>query len=495
MVRFGRRARRIKWANTLGFFAVVIGIAYLGLTLSLFTGFLVSTESFYTSSGFQTRQPGEFVWSPEQQGLLTSVKLTGYIEGGGAVKVFLRSGERTFLVLDSSLLPGMNLTASEGQEVNEATPPVENLTANGGGGITASIIEDASQNLTQENITEGNLTMNGTVTPGILENQTSNETGSESQENATENVTIPPESPENPTMQNETIPVLRFEDACVETCSLPELNESVYTLAFEIEDGTVLYVESIRYSVLRYEKPANLPPAGHVPDQTVEAGQTLTINLSSYFSDPEDDPLSFAVDSPLNSSIDVDTLSVTPSQEGNFTTTVSASDGISMVFSSFWVFVLSSNITELNATNETETAPSTVFCSGCPDCSEKLRSSPPGSIILLDSDISGSGNCIEFSGAFDLTLDCRGHRITGEGSGCGILLAGSRENLLKNCMIEGFHAGVYLDRLSRGNVLVSLGVSGNAYGISLFSSTSNALEAIEGRIRVSSSSRNAISCI
>lgn len=478
MVRFGRHERRIRWGNTLAFFAVVIGMAYLGLTLSGFTGLLLSTESFYTSSGFQASQSGDFVWSPEQEGFLTSVKLTGYIEGNGSVKVLLRSGEKTFLVLDSSLLPGMNFTAP----VNETTPSQENTTLNesvtanetGMGGITGNLIEEnVSQNLTEP--------LNVTQQPA-----------NESQENGTGNVTTP-EIPENQTIQNQTF---SFEDICIETCTLPELNESSYSLTFEIENGTVLYIESIRYSILRYETAVNLPPTGQIPDQTAVVNQTLAINLSQYFSDPDDDTLAYSVDSPINDSlIDAGILAITPSQEGNFSLTVSATDGNSMIFSSFWLFVLPSNITELNLTNVTQPLPANLSCSGCSDCSEKLQSSPPGSYVFLDSDISGSGNCIQFSGVVNLTFDCRGHKITGQDSaGCGILFSSSMESLLKNCIVEGFYAGVYLDRQSTSNRIFSIGVSGNTYGVSLFSSTQNELQGIDGKIRVSGSSRNAIRC-
>jgi hypothetical protein len=511
MVRFGRHERRIKWGNTLAFFALVIGLACLGLSLSGFTGFLVSTESFYTSSGFEASQSGDFVWSPEHEGLLTSVKLTGYIEGNGSVKVFLRSGSGTFLILDSSLLPGGNLTApanetSQAEQVGEnatvernetgqnetgqmETTPEQNQTTGNGS------VQNETPHMPQGNITlDNNATANETGT-GITGNLMAddNQNLTEPAENASENVTVPPPETTNQT-RNETVWMLRFEDICVETCTLPALNESSYTLAFEIENGTVLHIESLRYSLLRYETPINLPPAGQIPDQTVEAGQTLNINLSMHFSDPEGEPMSFTVDSSINYSfIDVDVLTITPSQEGNFTITVSASDGTSTVFSSFRLFVLPSNISELNATNITE-IPANLSCSGCTDCSEKILFSPPGSIILLDSDISSSWNCIQLSGSVNLTLDCGGHRIGGSGKGCGVVLNGSRENMLKNCIIEGFYIGVYLDKQSRGNRLVSLGVSGNDYGVSLFSSSSNDLESIEGNIRVSSSSRNAIKC-
>jgi hypothetical protein len=510
-------ARKIKWGNTLAFFAVVICLAYFGLSLSGFTGLLLSTESFYTTPGFQASQSGDFVWSPEQEGLLTSVKLTGYIEGNGSVKVLLRSGEKTFLVLDSSLLPGMNFTVPE-NETNQTAGALENVT--GAAEQNQSIENQTMQNettpLPQENITsdnnatsnetEGGITGNLIAEENVSQNLTeplnaTQQPANESQENATGNFTGPsendaenattPEIPENQTIQNQTF---RFEDICIGTCTLPELNESSYSLTFEIENGTVLYIESIRYSILRYEAPVNLPPTGQIPDQTVSVNQTLAINLSRYFSDPDDDTLAYSVDSPINDSfIDADILAITPSQEGNFSLTVSATDGKAVVFSSFWLFVLPSNITELNATNVTEFL--NVSCSGCSDCSEKLRSPPPGSYVFLDSDISGSGNCIQFSGVVNLTFDCQGHKITGQDSaGCGILFSSSRESLLKNCIVEGFYAGVYLDRQSTSNRIFSIGVSGNTYGVSLFSSTQNELQGIDGKIRVSSSSRNAISC-
>ena len=80
-------------------------------------------------------------------------------------------------------------------------------------------------------------------------------------------------------------------------------------------------------------QPANRPPVarGMIPDQDVDAGESVTVDVSSYFSDPDRDPLSYRA---LTSNAAVATAFI-PDHEvtirgvsaGNATITITASDG------------------------------------------------------------------------------------------------------------------------------------------------------------------------
>lgn len=85
-----------------------------------------------------------------------------------------------------------------------------------------------------------------------------------------------------------------FFDECVETCSLKGFNKSSYTLAFEIEDGAVLRIEKIKYSVLA--EAANKAPALLRNFSTINASKNknATINLSKYFADEDNDALAYS---------------------------------------------------------------------------------------------------------------------------------------------------------------------------------------------------------
>lgn len=82
-------------------------------------------------------------------------------------------------------------------------------------------------------------------------------------------------------------------------------------------------------------------------------------------------------------------------------------------------------------------------------------------------------------GADGITLDCAGHKITGPGSGAGILLSGVSGVTVKNCKVENFAVGISLQS-SDGNFLVKNNVTGSTSigsgGFTLVGSDGNVLE-------------------
>ena len=80
-------------------------------------------------------------------------------------------------------------------------------------------------------------------------------------------------------------------------------------------------------------QPANRPPVaqGMIPDQDVDAGESVTVDVSSYFSDPDEDPLTYRA---LTSNAAVATafipghvVTIQGVSAGNATVTITASDG------------------------------------------------------------------------------------------------------------------------------------------------------------------------
>ncbi|MAH33014.1 hypothetical protein CL615_01350 [archaeon] len=86
---------------------------------------------------------------------------------------------------------------------------------------------------------------------------------------------------------------VRFEDACLESCILPNLNSSSYKLIFEI-DNSSLILDSITYRVL-IDKKINNPPLlrKNFSDISFSRDKKHEINLNDYFYDLENDNLTF----------------------------------------------------------------------------------------------------------------------------------------------------------------------------------------------------------
>ena len=107
---------------------------------------------------------------------------------------------------------------------------------------------------------------------------------------------------------------IKFEDVCIETCILPNLNASNYNLRFEIENSSlVLY--RINYGVLN-EQSINNPPIllKNFSDISVLQDESFTINLSGYFYDPDNDTLNFNFYNNPNIGISIheETITLTP---------------------------------------------------------------------------------------------------------------------------------------------------------------------------------------
>ena len=86
---------------------------------------------------------------------------------------------------------------------------------------------------------------------------------------------------------------IRFEDVCIETCILPNLNATSYKFILEM-DNSSLILDSISYEVLGHETMNNAPVLlKNLTDISISSDQSYTINLSEYFNDPDNDTLIF----------------------------------------------------------------------------------------------------------------------------------------------------------------------------------------------------------
>ncbi|MGB9708115.1 MAG: hypothetical protein ACPLXC_02190 [Candidatus Pacearchaeota archaeon] len=87
-------------------------------------------------------------------------------------------------------------------------------------------------------------------------------------------------------------------------------------------------------------------------------------------------------------------------------------------------------------------------CNSCTDCSQKLNSAPPGSIVKLSQNIDGSmlgaGVCIDWNYGSNVTFDCQGYSISGEADDAGISIVTDGNSTVKNCSITNFGRGIHV---------------------------------------------------
>ncbi|MFH1642989.1 MAG: LamG-like jellyroll fold domain-containing protein, partial [Nanoarchaeota archaeon] len=94
-----------------------------------------------------------------------------------------------------------------------------------------------------------------------------------------------------------------FDDICLESCALSGFNDSLYSLIIEV-DGAILNLDSIKYTTLK-EVPNRAPFFNAVPSYKIAPGEELTINLSNYAYDLDNDTLVFSSSPADNLTIDL----------------------------------------------------------------------------------------------------------------------------------------------------------------------------------------------
>jgi len=94
----------------------------------------------------------------------------------------------------------------------------------------------------------------------------------------------------------------------------------------------------------------------------------------------------------------------------------------------------------------------------------------PG-IYTLDRNLSASGNCFNVI-VGDVTINCQGNSITGNGSGDGIYLTNVQNVVVENCRIYNFTNGINVYNSSNNNVSEN-NLTTNTFGIQLTNSTYN----------------------
>jgi len=122
-----------------------------------------------------------------------------------------------------------------------------------------------------------------------------------------------------------------------------------------------------------------------------------------------------------------------------------------------------------------------INCISCLNCTNEIANANSGETVYLANDISTTSTCISFNGKDDITLNCSGFSISGDGAGIGeygIYLdnsgGGSNNNTITDCPnINSFFNGIKIDSSSINNITNSTISNNNDDGISLDNSDNN----------------------
>ncbi|MHC1575266.1 MAG: right-handed parallel beta-helix repeat-containing protein [Candidatus Methanogasteraceae archaeon] len=135
-----------------------------------------------------------------------------------------------------------------------------------------------------------------------------------------------------------------------------------------------------------------------------------------------------------------------------------------------------------------EHTPTLYYCDSCSDCTNKINTAPPGSVIKLTKNIiNHHGTCIEWK-VDGKTFDCQNHTIDGDDSTgssieqtyhAGIDMSfGPEGNTIKNCVISDFEYGIAIRSSSLfgnasyyNNIINNVLYSNVRDGINIFSSS------------------------
>ena len=174
-------------------------------------------------------------------------------------------------------------------------------------------------------------------------NETVNETINETETNVSEH------SAELNETTNQT-KVYEFNDLCIDTCNILETSNPI--LIIELEENTTLTITQI---TITQTKENNAPEQiKQIPDITITTGQTASLNLDDYFSDPDDDTTHYDINEipEVNAEITQNTLNINSNQPGTYIAYIYATDGDKLTTSN--TFQIEITTTETNITiNET----------------------------------------------------------------------------------------------------------------------------------------------
>ncbi len=313
--------------------------------LGLFAAFghlLVGPTGFVTLTPTQTvSAPASFVFTasgsvPLNVTNTSSLQVTGSLSGGSA-SVYLDAGGQRFLVYRGDASPGASVVTGMASYALNETVNVTVLPANASytlwltdeNGVKQPVFEPFSIAAPGAYTLDALLNDSGNITKVSTGFLVRNDT------NVSNDV---------PTAAS--VNTVAFTDACVDTCTLNATGNASLALDVVLSDGAALNLAGVTTT----EPRVNHAPVqtATVPNVTLEQGTSVTLDLSQYFMDPDNDALTFDYMNVPDAAITFNgsTATVTGTAPGSEQSIIYASDLYSITPSNqFTIAVTASNAT------------------------------------------------------------------------------------------------------------------------------------------------------
>ncbi|MBD3163968.1 hypothetical protein GF323_02100 [Candidatus Woesearchaeota archaeon] len=107
-----------------------------------------------------------------------------------------------------------------------------------------------------------------------------------------------------------------FNTVCEQACYLPELNKSVYSFVFEI-NNSVLEIEKIHYDIKAAAEVESVPEFLDIPDQEVSVNSRLAIDLNTFFNSSEKPEFSY-LSRNISVEINDNLAAISPENKGTY---------------------------------------------------------------------------------------------------------------------------------------------------------------------------------
>jgi hypothetical protein len=221
----------------------------------LMTGLATGEETYTDKINIVAEQYTEYEWQPSEKGQIISLMASGELLGDGSAKVYIENNGERYLIYDSeqsksikNVLTGLTL---------EPTPDESDGESESSDSADSSPSETPSEDAPEEPAAEETPLEPPAEEPQPEETpieppeeQPQPSEGNETiinetiEENVTEEINITENAPEENISEK-----IKFDEICIETCTLEDFNQSSYKIIIEADDGTVLKLKTLTYTI------------------------------------------------------------------------------------------------------------------------------------------------------------------------------------------------------------------------------------------------------